>query len=479
MSDPSVQQLLSSKLGRGERLQQVEHLDGSRVLFVIQPAANQIALIPRSFLAEVDFEGRAVSRIIDPYEATAPVGAPPPRSAPAPASPLVAQKKVVMDERPLDVAAYMARHLGVRQRVESLLGGSGAAALLEALNDRPRAESLVASVFWQVFLLSPAYARHLARLRASPEAVPRLDPYVVPQRLGTNEDRYDLLLLDPSMPQSETPRAVDVAASPQEMMAGWRRWDAIRSGLHADGPKRRKREPIARVAQEVANDRQSRIIDLVSDTVAVDALGVGHFAILYAPAPPMIMTAVPPEPWMVTGTDGASTGTVGVIAANVREQVGVTTALHVLGPQVSTGMPVDVNGRRGTVVSPHPITDSVFIDVPGLALADASTVGGRGPLRGLPPRLNETLSFAGATSGAQQTTITAFAPDITLLLPNVQLRFLTTADTAAGDSGAAAVDADGHVVGFAFARTGVGAKLAYASWIVAETVYDAHHLADV
>ena len=62
------------------------------------------------------------------------------------------------------------------------------------------------------------------------------------------------------------------------------------------------------------------------------------------------------------------------------------------------------------------------------------------------------------------------------VLPNSQLKVLTRADTNPGDSGAALLDSQDQVLGFAFYRTGLGAPIEFSAWIWAETVFNAHGL---
>jgi len=55
-------------------------------------------------------------------------------------------------------------------------------------------------------------------------------------------------------------------------------------------------------------------------------------------------------------------------------------------------------------------------------------------------------------------------------------RVYTEADTAKGDSGAALIDEDDHIVGFAYGRSPIDSPAQYSSWVWAEQVYMAHDL---
>lgn len=102
---------------------------------------------------------------------------------------------------------------------------------------------------------------------------------------------------------------------------------------------------------------------------------------------------------------------------------------------------------------------------------------GRAGLLLFPPAEHRPATFDGAASGHKRTMIRAY--DRSVLDPNLYLssKVYTDPDTIAGDSGAALIDSDDRIVGFAVSRTPLGAPLEFSTWAWAEQVLTAHGLA--
>jgi hypothetical protein len=125
------------------------------------------------------------------------------------------------------------------------------------------------------------------------------------------------------------------------------------------------------------------------------------------------------------------------------------------------------------VGSPSELTDSCLLDG---ARTAGRCVGHGGVLRS-PPQLYTPATFVGAASGAKRTKITGVDLNIHSPTPYSGTRVYTEPDTIPRDSGSALVDADDCVVGFAVARTGLGAAVEYSSWSWASQVFTVHGLA--
>jgi hypothetical protein len=65
----------------------------------------------------------------------------------------------------------------------------------------------------------------------------------------------------------------------------------------------------------------------------------------------------------------------------------------------------------------------------------------------------------------------AFNYELPYLDPNLQQTVRTEQVTSQGDSGAALVDSNGYVLGFAHSRSAPNAPFAYSSWIWADAVF--------
>jgi hypothetical protein len=108
-------------------------------------------------------------------------------------------------------------------------------------------------------------------------------------------------------------------------------------------------------------------------------------------------------------------------------------------------------------------------------LASRQRNGLKGPLRKT-PREPGPAFFDGAKSGLTTTIITTHDPAIIDPQPDELCRVYTDADTAPGDSGAALIDEDDFIAGFARRRSGYNSLVQYSSWVWAEQVYMAHDL---
>jgi len=101
--------------------------------------------------------------------------------------------------------------------------------------------------------------------------------------------------------------------------------------------------------------------------------------------------------------------------------------------------------------------------------------GLKGPLKKM-PRLNAPAFFDGALSGPTPTLITANDLAIMDPQPEEMCKVYTEPATVPGDSGAALIDEDDYIVGFAHTRSGYGSRAKFSTWVWAEQVYMAHKL---
>ena len=187
--------------------------------------------------------------------------------------------------------------------------------------------------------------------------------------------------------------------------------------------------------------------------------------IIVAPSPPMINTSAPRPPWKV---DIPSSSTVGVIARDPQGRRGTTVCYHGTG---EVGAAVRLNdGTRTldtTVALASPALDIGFVAIPD-AWNPATKVGLAGPLKGRAPGRAEHHTFQGYQQSAPiKTVVVGTDMGVPDSPKGRQLCVQTTADTNRGDSGAALVNQDDNVVGFAFQRTPFGADvpMEFADWV--------------
>lgn len=333
------------------------------------------------------------------------------------------------------------------------------------------ASALIASVFWQIFQRSDTYLDVLNRAGASPIAGTSAEAYVVARQ----RERFDLVVLDPGLVQSEARATrIELGRNDDRVIAdAQRRWREEVFGDRWGGAQFSPR----RLGQSF-NRRILRALIGLPPYFVQELMSRVPFELLLAPAPPTYRTGIP-NPALPMSVGGAGPdGTVGIFALNSEGVPGLTVSRHPFvsaGIDPRMGVPVVVNGHSyGRIRTSDATSDSCFVEwiEPGFGSSQNTT----GPLRGASPRSAQRATFRRFDNTEVETVITGWCPDIPFTQPWVQLRVLTKACTKRGDSGAALVDDDGHIVGFAMYRTGVDAPIEYSAWVWADSVYLAHQL---
>jgi hypothetical protein len=350
--------------------------------------------------------------------------------------------------------------------MDELLGGEPAAVPLASLGRASSliaqslpagaADSFLAGIFWWVFTKSPAYLDAIRRLGARDDA----RPVVVRHAHGT---RFNLLLLDPQ-------RADDDSAAIQ--------LDPEVTTLKMAAP-------------DVSRVRLSNVLGKadLADAVGPDTLLVSarelaasaQFSVAVVAAPEEIPTcAVTPSVGMLErGSGDKPVATLGAFFSEddpVRADTCIATSVdHAVFN--SWDDEFTVGGGSVEILARHHETDSCLLRVSSAVLAGRQCVGLKGPLLSV-PRKFDPATFDGAKSGLQKVAFLDWDPAIVDPDPGEVVRVYTEARTQGGDSGAALIDGDDFIVGFARGTTGYKAKVHYSYWTYALTVYLAHNLHD-
>jgi phosphohistidine swiveling domain-containing protein len=311
--------------------------------------------------------------------------------------------------------------------------GPATASLLGRIGDEARARQVIALTYWRAWLACGDAPRILGG--ASEHGRPIL---VLRRGVG----RYDLLVLDPSIPIGTPPVATLVKPAPLGV-------HEAAMGMFAGGLPPLAGDLASRLAREVAE----------SDV---------PFSVIVAPAPQYELLAVPSQPLGISGRGTESTAGVIVNDRLNPGVVGVTAALHA----VADADTVLVDGQPGIVSRRDARTDSAFIALPTVP-AGPALLRTKGVMKSEAPRYNAPASFVGYQSRAHRTVITGADPTIPSPSALRQACLYTDRDAQPRDSGAALVTDDGWIVGFAFERTLPGQSPAHCSWIWAESVLDA------
>lgn len=345
-----------------------------------------------------------------------------------------------------DLADLADRWLGADPGAPLTLAGPACRRLHEALPDEGRANPVIATLYWRAFIETPAFSRRLAGLGASAGAIDHPDVLVVPHAGGT---RHDLVVLDPGFGQPEPSSGV-VDASSDELAGAWQR---LSSRAH-QGPR-----------GAVGKLSTSMLVQVIAEAASFE-----RFGLVIVPEPPIVLTRCPSPAWPVGGAVEAATSSAGAIVVDSGGRKGVTVADHAVRGYEK----VTVNGRIGTVISSDAISDSSFVEVDVSGVGECG--GAKGPLRGVSPRQMEVVYFDGMRSGRTTTRVVGWDPTILTMDSYIQNKIVTEPVTVQGDSGAALIDGDGYILGFAFYTTGLNAHPAHSGWIWADSVYRAHGL---
>ena len=189
--------------------------------------------------------------------------------------------------------------------------------------------------------------------------------------------RSDLLILGTGLRDpSHDMLIADMSLTPDEAMHGWMTF----AGKNADA--------IARQDTMLTRFNPAE----VARAACAQLLVTQPFKVLVMEAPAMETTSlVPNSSLKVFNGDSGEISTVGMIAKR-GSALGVTAALHAV--QDSSGVSVD--GTNAVIVSQDVVSDSAFI-IPDNPFALTGVAGS--PLAGLVPRMFESVSFNGVTSG--------------------------------------------------------------------------------
>ncbi len=201
-----------------------------------------------------------------------------------------------------------------------------------------------------------------------------------------------------------------------------------------------------------------------------EAAWVARPRVVVGPAPPMEKTCVPVPPWRVEC--GAEKSTAGILAKDANGKLGVTTCFHATG-DIGTKVQIhdDAEFIEGVVSLASQPLDTCFVPV-GDNWHPKSMVGVAGVLEGRAPGKSEKHRFRGFQFAAPKVTeIIATDWGVPFPIKGRQLCIQTKADTNHGDSGAALINEDDRVVGFAFQRTPFrgSATVEFADWIWAQS----------
>lgn len=326
--------------------------------------------------------------------------------------------------------------------------GPASAEVAEAMESPETGQSFLAGLFWWLFSQSEGYAEAAKRLRASRGA----RPVVVCHAQGT---RFDLLLLDAR--RRRKLRAVELERA--QAYAGPASHPALQHHLETmlrrfDLSKSLGPETLFSSARELAVSAEFG--------VAITAAPLEIPTCALSPAVPIRAYYHPVATLGSFLTDTEATADDTCLA---------TTANHALGRNWHK---LTIEGSSAKIVHRHKPSDSCLVRINKSVMDGRQRYGLKGPLKRT-PRLNAPAFFDGAFSGPTPTVITANDLAIMDPQPGKMCRVYTESATAPGDSGAALIDEDDYIVGFAHTRSW-SSPARFSTWVWAEQVYTAHEL---
>lgn len=300
--------------------------------------------------------------------------------------------------------------------------------------------SVLATNFWRAWLSSERSEALLRSHGASPIEMGKRKTIIVPR---PQLNRFDLIVFDPELGTDFQPKSIELNETLQlsQLQFGARL-------AATTNPLRHLWEDAPQAATESFKG------------------GNQPYAIILAPSPRVERLYVPSTPLDVLDASIGQHSTAGVVVEDLTKQgrVGVTAALHGISASSTS---VTVDGKSGTVIRTHPITDSAFIEV---ADPSCAALTAKGVMRGLAPRGSQNADFVGAVSRRRTTTIVGWDPQVPTPSAHRQACIYTGRDAQPGDSGCALVTDDDWIVGFAFERTLPGQSPVQCSWVWAESV---------
>lgn len=366
------------------------------------------------------------------------------------------------------VSEFADEFLGEEPGVDLATAGNACATIADRLPDPKAGSSTIATVLWEVFRSSKAFYGAVDDIVGAD--APDGEQFVVRHPLFGGPARHDLLVFNRALRD----RDPETAWVPTDRL-GW-----IEEGLQR------------LAAHDIRQGETNEIAGLLGNSPGEwagairEAVASQRFGIVFA-APPETLglsgqdVVAASAPLMTTRhRDSARQGTAGVVAHRAAdESLVLTAALHTLrenpAEPVPDGSGAWLGGAQALVAATHEVTDSALL-TPGGLLPTDNWRPLQGALRGVTPRENQRVSFEGVTSGLQHPFVTGWSPDLLSVTPYSQTKLLTTPDTVPGDSGAALVDPDDNLLGFAFDRSEFNARPEFSSWIWADSVVSFHGL---
>jgi hypothetical protein len=342
----------------------------------------------------------------------------------------------------MELPEFVDKFAGREQPVDLIQSGPGAERLFDRIGNEGKTRAILATNFWRAWLASDLSRPLLASLGASDGVLPRSRTVIVCRQIENFYlERFDLVVLDPTLSPSFSPNAksVDLEGVTESIMHG-----AVRA--FADDPIPLLGTEAPQLAVEVGGNRRN------------------PFAVILAREPAFERLSVPSSP-LAVDNGGAVKSTAGVTVEDATQpsRVGITAALHGVDP-AST---VTIGTQTGTVIRTDTVTDSAFIEVP---IAQVSIRSVKGVMSGIGPRGKQKAQFIGLTSHTCATVITGWDSQIPNPSSRRQACIYTSRDAQPGDSGSALITDDDWIVGFAFERTKPGESPAECSWIWADSV---------
>ncbi|RJQ24649.1 hypothetical protein C4565_09380 [Candidatus Parcubacteria bacterium] len=418
----------------------------------------------------------------------------------------------------MNLVTFADRFLGDEPSVDLTQTGPASKAITGLTSSIEQAASLIATLFWEAFVVSAAFDFTLKRA-GFPVKYALLSKQLIVYHGPPIRPRFDLLILTPHYIREEPLTIPDVDTSPDVLRRGIEQIleSAVVERSSLDWWKKIWRYAVDAVIEA---SQAQRFGMLITQQPTIDPDSSGGFTKPILPLNPLegeeneynqipsiplscgLLTALCPSPsWKVgwylsvlgAGFNPDETvSTVGVVAEDESGRTGVTTALHALKPrrsyqyssngfgliEESTQSHFDsetvlVNGKEGRLAAINDVQDSCFILVELNQHIETHKV--KGVLADHGPGMGEVATFEGVASGKVQTRIVGCDLGIPYWIdPNKQLAVYTDAVTKRGDSGAALLNSINLVVGFAHQR--IGGQLEYSDWIWANSVFKAHGL---
>lgn len=311
------------------------------------------------------------------------------------------------------------------------------------------ADGTIATVCWRILRYSQSFQTMVMRLGATP-AIWRAGDFVVVPVPRYQTMHFVLVALDPALPPHAPVRSERLEVPSNEGDRAFETWSEQMSSAMS------------------ATHRFSLVNATDPNVLREFERSQGFFLVVAPTSLAAEYTQRPTPPFELYDAGNPANFSMGVFAPQSLHGPGVTTAAH----GVVSGASYTLHDQSLQIDTVTGVTTNAVLD--SSFLSTGSTHGlpnpkGNNFLSGVTPNAQIQHDFHGISSGQATAVVSGWVDDLLTIEPWLQNRVFTDPILQGGDSGAALIDANDMVIGFAFYNDPF-ALTARSAWIWADSV---------